>query len=227
MKKQFIKTAVALAAVGMGLMAMPALAVQVSFASNNTTNAVPQKGSDPLGNSWETTNGTAGLNSSFTMANAKQDPQLFNKSNFSNGLGDFANSFQMTVNRSQNSLGFQGLNLGTVASGLSNSFAVQTSNDGQTWMNWDVTYDSPSTKNGLYQTILFTAPVGTRLSQGQNFSLNVNFAGILTNDAGWAASWDDRLAVITPDNSVPEPGSLLLMGIGMMGLIGASRRKKA
>jgi hypothetical protein len=69
-----------------------------------------------------------------------------------------------------------------------------------------------------------TAPTGKQLSQGEDFNMNVNFAGIMTNDSGWAASWDDRLALVPPVNTMPEPGSLLLMGVGMMGLIGASRR---
>lgn len=226
MKKRFIRRAVALAAVGIGFVAMPALAVQVTFASNSATNAVPQTGADTLGNTWQTVNGPAGdNNSSFTMANAAEDPQPFNSLNVSNGLGNFANAFQMTLNSSQNSLGFKGFSLDSVASGLVNDFVVKPSADSSTWVSWIPTYSLMD--NGLFQRILFTAPVGTQLSQGQNFNLNVNFEGILTNDTGWSASWNDRLALIAPDNTVPEPGSLLLMGVGMMGLIGVARRKKA
>lgn len=227
MKKTLIRRAAALAAMGLGLVALPALAVQVTFASNDSTVVGPQTGADTLGNTWQTSNGAANANSSFTMANAVEAPQAFNSLNISNGLGNFANAFQMTLNSSQNSLGFHGLSLGTVESGLVNDFIVKPTNDPSTWISWTPTYDLLDSAYGLYQRIRFTAPVGTQLSQGEDFNLNVNFAGIMTADSGWAASWDDRLAIVPPDNSVPEPGSLLLMGAGMMGLIGASRRKKA
>lgn len=227
MKKVFIRRAAALAAMGMGLVSLPALAVQVTFASNDSTTVGPQTGADTLGNTWQTSNGSANTNSSFTMANAAEDPQAFNILNTSNGLGTFANSFQMTLNSSQNSVGFHGLYLGTVESGLVNDFIVKPTTDPSTWISWTTTYDLLDSTYGLYQRIRFTAPTGTQLSQGESFNLNVNFAGIMTSDSGWAASWDDRLAVVPPDNSVPEPGSMLLMGAGMMGLIGASRRRKA
>jgi hypothetical protein len=214
---------VALAAIGMGFMAMPALAVQVTFASNDSTHVGPQTGADTLGNTWETINGPMNDNSSFTMADATETPQAFNSQNVSNGLGNFANAFQMTLNSSQNSLGFKGFTLGPVASGLVNDFVVKPSADSSTWVTWAATYSLMDT-TGLYQRIRFTAPTGKQLSQGEDFNMNVNFAGIMTNDSGWAASWDDRLALVPPVNTMPEPGSLLLMGVGMMGLIGASRR---
>lgn len=227
MKKTLIRRAAALAAMGMGLVALPALAVQVTFASNDSTLVGPQTGADTLGNTWQTSNGPANDNSSFTMANAAEAPQAFNRLNVSNGLGTFAHAFQMTLNSSQNSLGFHGISQGAVASGLVNDFVVKPTSDSTTWISWTPTYDLLDSAFGLFQRIRFTAPVGTQLSKGEDFNLNVNFAGIMTNDSGWSASWDDRLAVVPPDNSVPEPGSLLLMGAGMMGLIGASRRKKA
>lgn len=64
MKQVFIRRAVTLAAIGSGFMAMPALAVQVTFASNDSAVVGPQTGADTLGNTWETTNGPANNNSS-------------------------------------------------------------------------------------------------------------------------------------------------------------------
>ncbi|HSN80388.1 MAG TPA: hypothetical protein VLR44_08415, partial [Rhodoferax sp.] len=51
-------------AIGSDFMAMPALAVQVTYASNDSTVVGPQTGADTLGNIWETTNGPANNNSS-------------------------------------------------------------------------------------------------------------------------------------------------------------------
>src|SRR3972149_3850317 len=54
--------------------------------------------------------------------------------------------------------------------------------DPATWTTWNITYNLPDA-NGFFQQILFTAPGGTMLSQGTNFAVNVNIAGIFTNDS--------------------------------------------
>lgn len=64
MKQVFMRRALALAAIRSGFMPMPALAVQVTFTSNDSTVVGPQTGADTLGNIWETTNGPANNNSS-------------------------------------------------------------------------------------------------------------------------------------------------------------------
>jgi hypothetical protein len=181
-------------------------------------------GTDGIGDSWEPKNGPLLINSNFGMSDAVATPQPFNSLNFSNGLGDWATSFQMTLNNSQFGVGFKGIIQTPVASGQVNHMTVKPDlTDSSTWVAWDITYNLLDATTSLYQQILFTAPTGTRLDQGVNFDLDVNFAGIMTNDSGWAASWDDRFRA---GNDVPEPGSMSLLGLGLLGLMAAYRRKQ-
>lgn len=222
MKKSIRQISLAVTAVCATLLALPAQAVQVSFSGSGGTQASIVNGIDDLKNTWSITNGPAGTNSRFTMADSAETPQAFNRADFSNGLGTFANSFQLTINRSQQGSGFMGILLTPASTGQSNEFQVQ--DDDKNWYSWVMSYDLTA-KNGYFQQILFTAPTGKQLSKGQDFKMNVNFAGIITTDTGFAASWDDRAAPAVA-LEVPEPGSMALMGLGMLGLVGVSRRKK-
>jgi PEP-CTERM motif len=219
MKNLHGKLSLAITAIGAALFVLPAQAVQVSFSGSNESTTGQVTGVDILGDTWSTKNGPAVINSSFTMADDIESPQPFNSLNFSNGLGSFANSFQLTINKSQQGSGFKGILLTPVASGLINEFVVKPTADPTTWYSWIITYNLLDA-NGLYQQILFTAPVGTQLSQGESFNMDVNFSGIITTDSGWAASWDDRLV----PNNVPEPGSLALLGLGLAGIMTLKRK---
>jgi hypothetical protein len=225
MKKAYSKTAIALMVIGAGLAAMPAQAVQTTFASPlSTLTPVAISGTNALGDLWESYNGPANINSNFGMSDHNATPQTFNHLNINNSNGTYATSFQLTMNKSQDAIGFKGLIQGPVSSGLSTSFIVKPDlADASTWISWIRTYNLMDSGSGLYQQVLFTAPIGGKLNQGDYFNVDVNFAGLLTPDAGWAASFDDRAL----QSNVPEPGSLALMGLGLVGLISVFRRKQS
>jgi hypothetical protein len=220
MQRIHLKTTIALALIGAAFAAVPAHAVQISFTGgSNIGNLNSVTGTDGIGDAWQTSNATGLINSSFAMADFEATPQAFNQSNFSNGNGTFATSFQMTVNSSQAGIGFKGILPTLPASGIANRFIVAPTTDPATWVTWNASYNLLDSISGLYQQVTFTAPVGTALTQGTDFSVNVNFSGIMTADSGWAASFDDR-GRLTPAE-VPEPSTylMLLAGLGMIGLM--------
>jgi hypothetical protein len=147
---------------GLVAAAVPASAVQIAFfGGSNIGNLSTVVGSDGLGDTWQTHNGPLLLNSNFAMSDFNAAPQAFNSLNFSNGAGSYATSFQLTINHSQQSTGFQGINSGIVASGLVNNFTVHTDPlDPATWVTWAVTYELLDAASGLFQQTSFVAPVG-------------------------------------------------------------------
>jgi hypothetical protein len=225
MKKLYLKSAIALAALGAGLAGMPAHATQVSFSGGSVAGNAATTGGvvGGLGDTWQTHNGPALLFSNFGMSNYLEAPGVFNALNFSNGNGNWATSFQLTMNNSQSGIGFRGIAEGAVPSGQSNNFTVKSNvSDPSTWVTWIASYNLFDSVSGLNQQVLFTAPTGTRLSQGETYSMDVNFAGIMTNQSGWAASFDDRVN----RTNLPEPGSMALVGLGLVAMLAASRRKQ-
>jgi hypothetical protein len=198
-------------------------AVQINFSGGTTTHSplIPVFGDDGIGDAWEMRNGPALIDSMLGMADYLGAAQSFNSAGNSSGRGTFANSFQLTLNSSQTG-GFAGILTAYVpASGLTNNLTVKPTSDPATWVRWIMTLDNLNS-NGRYQQILFTSPLGTQLSAGQNFSLNVNFAGVMSNTSGWSASWDDRAVSAVPE---PETYAMMLAGLGLMGFV-ARRRKQ-
>jgi len=63
-------------------------------------------------------------------------------------------------------------------------------------------------------TIAFWAPAGTSLSSGEDYFVNIFFTG--ATPTGFQGEW------ITP-----EPGTLTLLGSGLLGLIGFARRRRS
>lgn len=223
MKISRLKTSCAVALLSAGFVAAPASAIELAFSgSSNLQNLESVTGTDGIGGTWETKNLVNG-NSHFAMSDILATPQAFNSANFSNGLGPWINSFQLTINRSQTvGGGFSGINTGAAETGLNNHFTVKPDLlDMSTWIDWEIGFDALAS-NGQFQQILFTAPTGTQLDPGTNFSTNVNFIGAWTADSGWAASYDDRAHLVV---NVPEPTSMALAFMGLAGLGAAFRRK--
>lgn len=225
MKNRYFKTALAVAVIGAVTAAVPAHAVQVAFSGgSNTGNLETVVGDDGINNVWQTHNGEYLLYSNFAMSDFRSTPQPFNAGGFSNGLGTFATSFQITVNNSPLGAGFRGISLDGVGSGMSNHLIVIGDfGDESTWTSWDITYDLLDLDSGLFQQVLFTAPYGSRLAQGVDFSLNVNFAGLMSDHSGWAASFDDRISI----SAVPIPASMGVFSLGLLGLGAFARRHRA
>ena len=228
MNQLFRRTALALAVTSTGLVAMSAQAVQISFSgSSNIDDLETVTGDDGIGDAWQTHNDPVGGNANFAMADFEAAPQPFNPTNFNNSNGNFALAFQLTINQSQAPEGFKGILSTGGSSPLPNNFTVKPDlGDPGTWIEWDVKYFLPDANTGLFQQVLFTAPTGTELAQGMNFSTNINISGIFTADAGWAASFIDDAAVIA-SIGVGEPVSMALLGLGLLVPIAARRRKAA
>lgn len=222
MKQIFRQSVLAIAVASAGLAAAPAQAVQIAFTgSSNIGNLVTVDGDDGIGDTWQTHNDASG-NSNFGMSDLAATPQPFNPVNFSNSLGNFANAFQFTINQSQAPTGFRGLLTAQGTAPLSTHFTTMPDPmNAATWVDWTIQYYLPDANTGLFQQVLFTAPTGTQLSQGEYFHTNINIAGIFTADAGWAASFIDNLPAV---RNVPEPATLGLLGLALLGPIVARRR---
>ncbi|MDE2165994.1 MAG: PEP-CTERM sorting domain-containing protein [Alphaproteobacteria bacterium] len=125
-------------------------------------------------------------------------PSNFNSANYSNSFGTFATAFQFTINSGVAGIG---------------SAQLDDITTGQIW-NTAISLAS--------QRVLLTAPSGAQLSEGDQYTLDINFTGAADPSTfSFAALWSDSLISST---SVPEPGTLSLFGVAVLALVAMRRR---
>jgi hypothetical protein len=159
-------------------------------------------GTDPLGHSWSADN--AGGAPAWGEPGLSKGTLTFNVGGVSSGFGTYANRFSFIF--------LEGVS-GSVVQSATNDYYDTRFEDvttGQFWIKSYVGNDK----------VVFTAPVGSRISQGDEFFVNVIFSGpVDTNKFSFAGLWTDAAG------GVPEPTTWAMMLAGF-GLIGATARRQ-
>ena len=160
----------------------------------------PAVGADPLGDTWKASG------SSWGEPGLGLGSIAFNPNAVSNHKGTFADRFSFIFLEGVNGVVDQ-----TPAAGPG-GFETTTrfSTGGVLW----------NTQFVGGNKVVFTAPTGTYIHQGQNFFVNIAFTGpVDTNSFSFAGLWTDDAG------GVPEPTTWALM-LGGFGLAGVALRRR-
>ena len=162
-------------------------------------------GTDPLGGTWIASNAQA---PSWGEPGLGDGSLTFNAGGVSSGFGTYANRFSFIFLE-----GVSGSIDQTPASGITGNENTTRFVDETTGVLWIADFVGNN-------KVVFTAPVGSRISQGDQFFVNVVFTGPIDTDKfSFAGLWTDAAA------GVPEPATWAMMLAGF-GLIGATTRRQ-
>ena len=242
-----LKSTLALALLA-GLAIAPAQAVELSFAGEVSVKLEPLNGHDggagaidagvaSLGNQWQINNGALvpPVNSGFGVADAVVSAPPLNQSNAGTGVGGFANSFQLTVTKVPSGAGVNGI-IQTVAAlaGPLENFTVEPETNPTTLATFTpahpASHDLPHAIAHLLNGVIFAAlPTTPGPASTGGFYSRLHQAGVLTEGSiGVVASFLDwqppgRTGII----AAPEPGTIALLGLGLLGILTVSRRRRS
>lgn len=186
---------------------------------------------------------SVGLQTGFDISDGHQVYQ--NKSYYG---GDLALSFdgdkstyEYAIDFGNLTKGYYGTDLGTHASGL---YAVDAWNN-EVYSGHGISHPFAMASGSLLTAGNLTKGSGVNKAVGPHdgtagtnkvsyfntFSFNIGALGLSTStlnlDAHWTMSCGNDFLDATADITVPEPGSIALLGLGLIGLVACRRRQKA
>lgn len=186
---------------------------------------------------------SVGLQTGFDISDGHQ---IYNNKSYYGG--DLAlsfdgdkSSYEFAVDFGNLTKGYYGTNLGTDAAGL---YSVNTWNN-EVYNGHNVSHPFAMASGTFLTAGNMTKGSGINKAVGPDdgnfgsnktsyynmFSFNIGALGLsastLNLDAHWTMSCGNDFLDATADITVPEPGSIALLGLGLMGLLACRRRQKA